>query len=172
MYETWSWHTYSYAFSFVLKTGCDTRSPPSYPIFAHILALSTWSGGLSYRKGTVSSKLLDLSPPFCAITLVRQAWASEGHGILQATRPQPTFLLHQLGRAGSGIGWARNPPSYLTSANLFVPSTPTNYHSRKVGPSIPPMKKRGGSPKAPRRIARSLWLSLKKSHSLDFNWKS
>ena len=23
MYETWSWHTYSYAFGFVLKTGCD-----------------------------------------------------------------------------------------------------------------------------------------------------
>jgi hypothetical protein len=25
MYETWSWHTYRYAFGFVLKTGCDTR---------------------------------------------------------------------------------------------------------------------------------------------------
>ena len=23
MYETWSWHTYSYAFGFLLKTGCD-----------------------------------------------------------------------------------------------------------------------------------------------------
>ena len=25
MYETWSWHTYSYAFGFVLKTGCDSQ---------------------------------------------------------------------------------------------------------------------------------------------------
>ena len=25
MYETWSWHTYSYAFGFVLKTGCDRK---------------------------------------------------------------------------------------------------------------------------------------------------
>jgi len=26
MYGTWSWHTYSYAFSFLLKTGCDRRA--------------------------------------------------------------------------------------------------------------------------------------------------
>ena len=26
MYETWSWHTYSYAFGFVLKTGCDRKA--------------------------------------------------------------------------------------------------------------------------------------------------
>ena len=24
MYETWSWHTYSYAFGFILETGCDS----------------------------------------------------------------------------------------------------------------------------------------------------
>ena len=28
MYETWFWHTYSYVFGFVLKTGCD-RYPPT-----------------------------------------------------------------------------------------------------------------------------------------------
>ena len=26
MYETWSWHTYSYTFGFLLKTGCDTAA--------------------------------------------------------------------------------------------------------------------------------------------------
>jgi hypothetical protein len=113
----------------------------------------------------VSSKLPNLRPPFCPITLVGRARASEGHGVLQATRHQPTFLRHQLGRAGSGIGRARSPPSYPTSAHLSAPSTLTNYRSRKAGSSIPPTKKRGGSLKAPCRIARSLWLSLKKSHS-------
>ena len=32
MYEIWSWHIYSYAFGFLIKTGCDRWAPPScYP---------------------------------------------------------------------------------------------------------------------------------------------
>jgi hypothetical protein len=85
-------------------------------------APSTWSGGLGYRKGMESSKLPDLSPPSCAINLVGWARVSEGHNVLQATRPQPTFLRHHIGRVGSGIGRARSPPSYPTSAHLPVPS--------------------------------------------------
>jgi hypothetical protein len=50
-------------------------------------APSTWLGGLGYWKGTESSKLPDLSPPSCAINLVGRAQVSEGHSILQATRP-------------------------------------------------------------------------------------
>jgi hypothetical protein len=83
---------------------------------------STWSSGLGYRKGTESSMLPDLSPPFCAISLVGRAQASEGHGVHQATRPQPTFLHHHLGRAGSGIERARSHPSCPTSAYLSVSS--------------------------------------------------
>jgi hypothetical protein len=63
-------------------------------------APSTWSGGLEHRKGTEFSKLLDLSSPLCAFNLVGRAWISEGHGVLQATQPQPTLLCLQLGRAG------------------------------------------------------------------------
>jgi hypothetical protein len=37
------------------------------------------------------SKLSNLSPPSCAISLVGRARASEGHVVLQATRPQPPF---------------------------------------------------------------------------------
>jgi hypothetical protein len=131
-------------------------SPPFYAI--------NLVGRARASEGHEVLQLPDLSPRFCAINLVRRARASKGHKILQATRPQPTFLRHQLGRAGSGIGRARSPPGYPTSAHLSTPSTPTNSRSRKVGPSIPPMKKRGGLPKAPRRITRSLCLSLKKSH--------
>ena len=32
MYGIWSWHIYSYAFGFLIKTGCDRWAPPScYP---------------------------------------------------------------------------------------------------------------------------------------------
>jgi hypothetical protein len=48
-------------------------------------ASSTWSGGLGYRKGTESSNLSDPSLPSCAISLVRRAWVSKGHSVLQAT---------------------------------------------------------------------------------------
>jgi len=38
MYETWSWHTYSYAFGFLLKTGYDS-DPPVQMIFKFILEI-------------------------------------------------------------------------------------------------------------------------------------
>jgi hypothetical protein len=85
-------------------------------------APSTWSDRLGYRNGMESSKLPDLSPPSCTINLVGRARVLEGHSVLQATRPQPTFLRHHLGRVGSGIGRARSPPSYPTSAHLPMPS--------------------------------------------------
>jgi hypothetical protein len=90
------------------------------PDLSHLFAPSIWSNGLGHRKGTESSKLLDFSPPFCTLNLVGRARASEGHGVLQATRPQPTFVRLQFGRASSGIGRAPSPQSYPTSAYLSL----------------------------------------------------
>ena len=51
MYGTWSWHAYSYAFGFVLKTGCD-----SY-------AIDVWQN--HYRKLGIVQNVFARSKPQC-----------------------------------------------------------------------------------------------------------
>jgi hypothetical protein len=112
--------------------------PPSYPAQATFLCPHHGRAGQGIRRPRVL-QATRLRPPFCPSILFGRARALEGHesskllssahlprpttwsggpehwkGTSPPSYPaQPTFLRFQPGRAGSGIGRARSPPSYL-----------------------------------------------------------
>jgi hypothetical protein len=136
-------------------------SPPSYPAQPTFLRFQLGQTGLGIGRARVL-QATRLSPPFCASNFVKRARALEGHdssklprsaqlsafptwsggsGRWKGTSPpsylaQPTFLHLQLGRVGSGIGWAWSPPSYLVQPTFLrhqpsQPVTPRTIRGRQ-----------------------------------------
>ena len=116
MYETWSWHTYSYAFGFVLKTGCDNRLLGRRRLHHHVLLLLCAPCG---PPMTPPGLLGSLDPGQLASTLHRlgpSAWTFRSteptrvhpsprsfsvnlspnlHLALSTAMPHPTFAHHE-----------------------------------------------------------------------------
>jgi hypothetical protein len=131
-----------------------SSSAPSYPAQPTFLRFQLGRAVPSIGRARVL-QATRLSPPFCASNLVGWAQALEGHessklpgsahlsafstrsggpghwkGMSPPSYPaQPTFVHFQLGRAGSGIGWAWSPPSYPIPAYFSAPPTPTTYRA-------------------------------------------
>ena len=85
MYEIWSWHTYNYAFDFLLKTGCDTKEIVPSISFATWQALwvATWQAlwviiALMHRRICLSCRCNQYYRSFFSCSSqVKLAWPSQ-----------------------------------------------------------------------------------------------